>query len=90
MQNQDQPIQPTDKNKGDESAVEQQKKETLKKPSPENMAGAENAQGANEANRQVTGQQPHITNNDGAPVNASGKGSKDKDNDKNQANKTGM
>lgn len=59
MQNSDQPIRPTDKNKGDQSAVEQQQKEQKgKKPSPE-------------ADQQVTGKEQHITNNDGAPVNAS-------------------
>jgi len=71
MQNSNQPNQPTDKNKGDQSAVEQQQKETLKKPSPENMGGAQNAQQGDQADQQVTGQKSHMTNNDGAPVNAS-------------------
>jgi hypothetical protein len=72
MQNSDQPIRPTDKNKGDQSAVEQQQKEqTGKKPSPENMSGSQNAQQAGKADEQVTGKEPHITNNDGAPMNAS-------------------
>jgi len=72
MQNSDQPIRPTDKNKGDQSAVEQQQKEqTGKKPSPENMSGSQNAQQGDEADQQVTGKSQHITNNDGAPVNAS-------------------
>ncbi|MDO6429325.1 hypothetical protein Q4E93_01915 [Flavitalea sp. BT771] len=72
MQNSDQPIRQTDKNKGDQSAVEQQQKEqTGKKPSPENMSGSQNAQQDNEADQQVRGKSQHITNNDGAPVNAS-------------------
>ena len=84
MQNSDQPNQQTDKNKGDQSAVEQQQKETLKKPSPENMSGAQNSQQGNQADQQVTGQKQHVTNNDGAPVNTSdasqGQGAnKDKD-----------
>lgn len=44
MQNSNQPNQQTDKNKGDQSAVEQQKKETMKNTSPENAGGAQNAQ----------------------------------------------
>jgi hypothetical protein len=72
MQNSDQPIRPTDKNKGDQSAVEQQQKEqTGKKPSPENMSGSQNAQQGDQADQQVTGKSQHMTNNDGAPVNAS-------------------
>jgi len=105
MQDSNQSIQQTDKNKGDQSAAEQQQKETLKKPSPENMSGAQNTQQENQADQQVTGQKPHVTNNDGAPVNASGQGSKDvnmesnrqdnnqwlgKGKDKNQANKEDM
>jgi len=102
MQNSNEPVQQTDKNKGDQSAAEQQQKETLKKPSPENMSGAENAQQTGQADQQVTGGKPHTTNNDGAPINPSGKGNEDvnmesnrqdnqrQDKDKNQANKGGM
>jgi hypothetical protein len=72
MQKTDQPLQQTDKNKGDQSAVEQQQKEqTGKKPAPENMSGSQNAQQGDQADQQVTGRKQHVTNNDGAAINAS-------------------
>lgn len=35
------------------------------------MSGSQDAQQGEQADQQVTGKNPHITNNDGAPVNAS-------------------
>lgn len=77
MQNSNEPIQQTDKNKGDQSAVEQQQKETLKKPSPENMSGAEKAQ--------QTGQ-----GNEDENMGSNRPDNQRQDKDKNQANKGGM
>jgi len=72
MQKSNQPTQETDKNKGDQSAVEQQKKETMKNPSPENMGGAQNAQ---QADDQVTNKSQQSNNNDGARMNPTNTGS---------------
>jgi hypothetical protein len=72
MQKTNQPAQETDKNKGDQSAVEQQKKETMKNPSPESMGGAQNAQ---QADKQVTNKNQQTGNNDSAPVNPTNTGS---------------
>lgn len=71
MQKTNQPAQETDKNKGDQSAVEQQKKETMN-PSPESMGGAQNAQ---QADKQVTNKNQQTGNNDSAPVNPTNAGS---------------
>jgi hypothetical protein len=72
MQKTNQPTQETDKNKGDQSAVEQQKKETMKNPSPENMGGAQNAQ---QADDQVTNKSQQSNNNDGTRMNPTNTGS---------------
>jgi hypothetical protein len=54
-----------------------QAEQAMKKPSPENMSSAQDAQENDQMDDQVTGKQ-NVTNNDGAsmnPTNAAGKGS---------------
>ncbi len=82
MQKTNQPAQETDKNKGDQSAVEQQKKETMKNPSPESSSSnagnesmtAQDHDRMEDRSKGMTGQGAGSQSNPGMSGSQSGQG----------------